>query len=74
MRQNGVKKVCPLCREMLPPGREKLYELGQRIESRLFAKVNRRVITWSTMSPRDQKDMNDAITMWTEVYDIVIIC
>ena len=36
LREKGVSETCPLCRSPLPPGPEKLFELG----SRVWAKLN----------------------------------
>ena len=31
MREKGVSQACPLCRSPLPPGPEKLWDLGSRV-------------------------------------------
>ena len=35
LRAKGVTETCPLCRSPLPPGPEKLWELGYRVHDRL---------------------------------------
>ena len=70
LRKKGVSDVCPLCREPLPPGREKLYELAFRV----WCKIVRAVGTnreWPPLSPSQQKEMNGAIVMLQEAMDQV---
>ena len=35
LRAKGVSEACPLCRAPLPPGPEKLFELGYRVRAKL---------------------------------------
>ena len=37
LREKGVSETCALCRAPLPPGKEKLFELGTRVVSRPVA-------------------------------------
>ena len=70
LRKKGVADVCPLCREPLPPGREKLYELSKRV----WWKIRRAVgsaAEWPPLTPSQQKEMNGAIVMMQEAMDQV---
>ena len=40
LREKGVAQTCPLCREPLPPGPDKLYDLGSRIYDKIMAAVD----------------------------------
>ena len=74
LRLKGVSETCPLCRSPLPPGPEKLFELG----SRVWAKLNRvawvdrsRDGTWRKLSASQQSEMDGAIVMLQEAMDQV---
>ena len=70
LRKKGVSDVCPLCRAPLPPGREKLYELAERVR----VKINRAVRSnreWPLLSASQQKEMDGAIVMFQEATDQV---
>ena len=41
LRQKGVDKSCPLCRKPLPPGPEKLYDLGYGMIMKIKAAIDR---------------------------------
>ena len=41
LRQKGVDKSCPLCRKPLPPGPEKLFDLGYGMYSKIKGEINR---------------------------------
>ena len=72
LRAKGVSETCPLCRAPLPPGPEKLYELGYRV----FAKIDRavdpnRTNSWPPLSASQQREMDGAIVMLQEAADQV---
>ena len=72
LRSKGVSQACPLCRAPLPPGPEKLYELG----SRVWLKIQRTVDpnfthTWPPLSASQQEEMDGAIVMLQEAMDQV---
>ena len=72
LRAKGVSDACPLCRAPLPPGREKLFELGFRV----WAKLSRVATTsidqpWSPLSASQQGEMDGAIVMLQEAMDQV---
>ena len=74
LRAKGVSETCPLCRSPLPPGPEKLYELGYRV----WAKLSRAVEvggeydgTWRELSASQQVEMDGAIVMLQEATDQV---
>ena len=75
LRAKGVSETCPLCRSPLPPGPEKLWELGYRV----WAKLNRAVEVdggkydgaWRELSASQQGEMDGAIVMLQEAADQV---
>ena len=74
LRAKGVSDACPLCRAPLPPGPEKLWELGYRV----FAKLDRAVGTVGVSEPdpwhlsaSQQGEMDGAIVMLQEAMDQV---
>ena len=75
LRAKGVSETCPLCRSPLPPGPEKLWELGYRV----WAKLNRAAWvgggehdgTWRELSASQQGEMDGAIVMLHEAADQV---
>ena len=74
LRAKGVSETCPLCRAPLPPGPEKLWELGYRV----WAKLNRAVDvggdnggSWRELSASQQGEMDGAIVMLEEAMDQV---
>ena len=74
LRAKGVSDACPLCRAPLPPGREKLFELGFRV----WAKLSRVATTsidqpWSPLSASQQGEMDGAIVMLQEAMDQVSV-
>ncbi len=74
LRAKGVSETCPLWRAPLPPGPEKLWELGYRV----WAKLNRAIATagvtnrdpWH-LSASQQREMDGAIVMAQEAMDQV---
>ena len=74
LRAKGVSDACPLCRAPLPPGPEKLWELGYRV----WVKLNRAVevggendSAWRELSASQQGEMDGAIVMLQEATDQV---
>ena len=74
LRLKGVSETCPLCRSPLPPGPEKLWELGYRV----WAKLNRAACVrgagdfrWRELSASQQHEMDGAIVMLQEAMDQV---
>ena len=41
LREKGVDKSCPLCRKPLPPGVDKLYDLGYRNYAKIKGAIDR---------------------------------
>ena len=70
-RRRAPPQSSPLCRSPLPPGPEKLFELGYRV----WAKPNRAVVggeydgTWRELSASQQGEMDGAIVMLQEAMD-----
>ena len=75
LRAKGVSETCPLCRSPLPPGPEKLFELGYRVWAKL-RRVARVGVgqgdgTWRELSASQQREMDGAIVMLQEAADQV---
>ena len=68
LREKGVSQACPLCRAPLPPGSEKLYELGVRVKAKLMRLHGR---DWPPLSASQQEEMDGAIVMFQEAMDQV---
>ena len=71
LRAKGVSQACPLCRAPLPPGPEKLYELGLRVRSKVQAAVSGTDREWPPLSASQQEEMDGAIVMLQEAMDQV---
>ena len=74
LREKGVSQACPLCRAPLPPGPEKLYELGYRVRAKLRSAVKRpgnNHAPWAPLSASQQEEMDGAIVMLQEAMDQV---
>ena len=69
LRAKGVSQACPLCRAPLPPGPEKLYELGLRVWQKIRGAVN--CAEWPPLSASQQKEMDGALVMFQEAMDQV---
>jgi len=74
LRAKGVSETCPLCRAPLPPGPEKLFELGYRV----WAKLGCAMFVdgtgdgrWRELSASQQGEMDGAIVMLQEAMDQV---
>ena len=71
LRAKGVSETCPLCRAPLPPGPEKLYELGSRVRAKVGRGVARHDYSWAPLSAPQQDEMDGAIVMFQEATDQV---
>ena len=69
LREKRVAQTCPLCRKPLPPGPDKLYDLGWRIYAKIMAVVDPdRDADWeiTTLSPAQQRGMDQARALLLE--------
>ena len=70
-----MDKSCPLCRKRLPPGPDKLFELGYGMYSKIKGEIDRKrpgVDTrkpWPASSDNQQGEMNHAVAMVREAAD-----
>ena len=72
LREKGVSQACPLCRAPLPPGPEKLFDLGVRVWRKLSYVVDpNNDGTWPPLSASQQKEWDGAIVMFQEAMDQV---
>ena len=69
LRAKGVSQACPLCRSPLPPGPEKLYELGWRVWLKFWRAHG--ALAWPPLSASQQKEMGGAVVMVQEGMDQV---
>ena len=75
LRAKGVSDTCPLCRAPLPPGPEKLYDLGYRVALKLQRAVDPNFTgSWPALSASQQEEMDGAIVMFQEAMDQVSGC
>ena len=75
LRSKGVDKSCPLCRKPLPPGPDKLFDLG----SSLFIKVKRAIgrgrpgvdpkTPWPALSGEQRREVDESRAMLREAAD-----
>ena len=70
LRAKGVSETCPLCRAPLPPGPEKLYELGVAVWWKIVRAVGSNG-AWPPLSASQQREMDGAIVMLQEALDQV---
>jgi len=72
LRAKGVSDTCPLCRSPLPPGREKLWELGYRVWTKIKWAVDpSNTYSWPPLSASQQREMDGAMVMLQEAMDQV---
>ena len=72
LRAKGVSETCPLCRAALPPGPEKLFEMANRVWTKLTRAVDPNYThTWPPLSASQQEEMDGAIVMFQEAMDQV---
>ena len=71
LRLKGVDKSCPLCRKPLPPGPEKLYDLGYGIYWKV--RGSRPGVApetpWPALSTKQQREMDQAVALLREAAD-----
>jgi len=70
LRAKGVSETCPLCRSPLPPGPEKLWELGYRVWVKIVRAVGSNC-EWPPLSASQQDEMDGAIVMLQEAMNLV---
>ena len=69
LREKRVAQTCPLCRKPLPPGPDKLYDLGWRIYAKIVAVVDPdENADWDniTLSPVQQRGMDQSRALMLE--------
>ena len=69
LREKRVTQTCPLCRKPLPPGPDKLFDLGYRIYAKIAAVVDPKCNdVWEnlSLSPAQQRGMGQARALWFE--------
>ena len=71
LREKGVSQACPLCRTPLPPGPEKLFELGWRVRRKVQIAASGTNTEWPLLSASQQEEMDGAIVMLQEAMDQV---
>ena len=75
LRQKGVDKSCPLCRKPLPPGPDKLFDLGYGMYSKIKGAIDRgrpeadRLKPWPALTDEQQSEMDHAVAMLREAAD-----
>ena len=75
LRQKGVDKSCPVCREPLPPGPDKLFDLGFGMFMKVKGAVDRSrpgaddTEPWPPLSAEQQQEIDQALTMLREAAD-----
>ena len=75
LRQKGVDRSCPLCRKPLPPGPDKLFDLGHGMYMKIKGAIDRSrpgvdVRTpWPALSGEQQREMDEARAMLREAAD-----
>ena len=73
--KKGVDKSCPLCRNPLPPGPEKLFDLGFDVYMKIVSAVDRNrpgvniSDPWPTLSGDQKREMDQAVAMLREAAD-----
>ena len=70
LREKGVSETCPLCRAPLPPGPEKLYELAERVRTKIQRAIGTKG-SYPPLSAAQQDEMDGAIVMFQEAMDQV---
>ena len=70
-----MAQTCPLCRKPLPPGLDKLYDLGFRKYEKIEGAVYRShpgvrpETPWPALSDEQQREMDQAVAMLREAAD-----
>mgnify|MGYP002821509946 CR=1 FL=1 len=72
LKEKGVAQTCPLCRKRLPPGLDKLYDLGYRMYWKVKGEIDRsrpkgeEYKPWPALSAEQQRVMDQAVAMMRE--------
>ena len=72
LRQKGVDKSCPLCRKPLPPGPDKLFDLGHGMYMKIKGAIDRSrprvdvTTPWPALSDEQRCEMDQAVAMLRE--------
>ena len=66
LRQKGVDKLCPLCRKPLPPGPDKLFDLGYGIYWKIKGAIGR---SRPGVAQEQQREMDQAVVLLREAAD-----
>ena len=75
LRQKGVDKSCPLCRRPLPPGPQKLFDLGYGMYAKIKNAIERGrpdvpiETPWPALAAEEQREMDEARSMLREAAD-----
>ena len=75
LRQKAVDKSCPLCRKPLPPGPEKLFDLGYLLYTKIKGAINESrpgtapEAPWPTLPAEQQREMGQAVALLKEAAD-----
>ena len=72
LREKGAAQTCPVCRKPLPPGPDKLFDLGYRMYARIFAEIDLdRNASWGdlSLSPDQQRQMDQSRALLREAAD-----
>ena len=75
LRQKGVDKSCPLCRNPLPPGPDKLFNLGHGMFMKIRGAIHRsrpgvdQRTPWPGLSGQQRCEMDQAVIMLKEAAD-----
>ena len=75
LRQKGVDRSCPLCRKPLPPGPDKLFDLGYGMYMKIKGAIDRsrpgvdERTPWPALSDEQQHEMDQAVAMLREAAD-----
>jgi len=70
-----VDKSCPLCRKPLPPGPDKLFDLGAGMYMKIKCAIDRsrpgvdERTPWPPLSAEQQREMDEARAMLQEAAD-----
>jgi len=69
LRKFGAIQACPLCRAVLPPGPEKLYEDALQRYMVVAMRVKRGEASWGALTTTEQQEMNEVMRLWMEAAD-----
>ena len=70
LREKRVAQTCPLCRKPLPPGPDKLHDLGFRIYAKIrnVVEPDWKPVSWEyiSLSPAQQRGMDQSRALLLE--------